>query len=66
MTNNDALYRKFETVISGFSYIFKNYNRIDVNYAINRVSAPYNTVANSLLDETVGNLLSVQVTWVFK
>jgi len=66
MTNNNILYRKFETTTTGCSYIFKNYNRIDINYAINRIRAPYNSTANTLLDDTVGNLLSIQLTWVFK
>ena len=59
MTNDNALYRIFETTTTGFSYIFKDYNRIDVNYAINSIDAPYDDAANSLLDSTVGNILSI-------
>lgn len=64
MTNSNAQYRKFQTSTLGFSYIFKKYDRIDVNYAINSVKAPGNEAANDLL-KSVGNLLSLQYTMVF-
>ena len=66
MTNDNTLYRIFETTTTGFSYIFKNYNRIDVNYAINSIEAPYDDTVDSFLDSTVGNVLSIQLTWVFR
>ena len=66
MTNDDASYRKFESLTTGFSYIFEKYNRIDVNYAFNSIDAPYNASAQKLLSSTVGDLFSVQLTWVIK
>ena len=66
MTNNNATCREFKTITTGFSYIFKNYNRLDFNYAINSIEAPHNSVADDFLDDKVGNLLSIQLTLVFK
>ena len=65
MTNNDVAYRKFETITTGLSYRFKGYNRIDLNYSINSIKAPYNQTANDLLKAS-GSLLSLQLTMVFK
>ena len=65
MTNSDTDLRKFETITTGFSYKFKGYDRIDVNYAFNRIKAPYNAGANEVL-QSVGNILSIQYTIVFK
>lgn len=65
MTNLDTEYRKFSSLTSGFSYRFKGYNRIDFNYTLNDVKAPYNTNANDIL-KSFGNLLSLQYTYVFK
>jgi len=61
ITNNKKLYRVFETYTTGFSYKFKNYNRIDMNYDHSSISAPYNSVAQSLL-RAVGDRISVQFT----
>jgi hypothetical protein len=61
ITNNKNLYRIFETYTTGFSYKFKNYNRVDVNYNINSISAPNNGAASELL-KAVGNQFSVQFT----
>ena len=65
MTNNKNLYRVFETLTTGFSYKIKNYNRIDLNYAINSINAPYNSGAQNILS-AVGNQLSVQFTLLLK
>lgn len=65
ITNNKKLYRVFETYTTGFSYKFKNYNRFDVNYATNSINAPYNSVAQNILN-AVGDQLSLQVTILFK
>ena len=66
LTNSDVLYRKFETITTGVSYIFSNYNRVDINYAFDTIAAPKNSAADAFLDTTVGNLLSIQLTMVFK
>ncbi len=66
MTNSDIAHRVFKTITTGISYRFKNYNRLDVNYAINTMEAPHNSAADDFLDKTVGNLLSIQLTLVFK
>ena len=66
LTNDASLYRKFETITMGFSYKFQNYDRIDINYDVNSIKAPSNSVADELLTKTVGNLLSLQFTMVFK
>lgn len=66
MTNSNSLYREFESFTTGFSYIFKAYDRIDVNYAFNNIRAPENTTADKLLSDSVGNMISIQYTMVFK
>ena len=65
MTNSVLQNRKFQTTTIGFSYIFKKYDRIDVNYAINKIKAPGNETADNLL-QSAGNLLSIQYTMLFK
>jgi hypothetical protein len=65
MSNIDVEYRKFQGITTGFSYIFKGYDRLDVNYIHNKVQAPYNNAANTIL-QSFGNLLSIQYTIVFK
>ncbi|QSZ42054.1 hypothetical protein GJV85_08000 [Sulfurimonas aquatica] len=65
MINSDSEYRKFESFTSGFSYRFKNYDRIDFNYAINSIKAVDNSAADDLLKSSVGNLFSIQLTMVF-
>ena len=65
MTNNKTLYRVFETYTTGISYKFKNYDRIDINYDINSISAPNNSAASNLL-KAVGNQLSIQFTLLLK
>ena len=66
LTNNNALYREFDTSTVGLSYIFKSYDRIDINYTLNSIKAPYNNLANELLSSSIGNLLSLQYTMVLK
>jgi len=66
LKNSDTLYRKFDTFTSGLSYIFKGYDRIDLNYAYNKIRAPQNNMADAFLDRTVGNLLTLQLTLLFK
>lgn len=66
LTNDSLAYRRLESITTGFSYRFKGYNRLDVNYAFNTIEAPKNATADDLLDENVGNLLSVQLTIVIK
>jgi len=66
LTNSDLAYRKFSSLTTGLSYRFKNYNRIDVNYAFNSIDAPYMSQAQTLFDENVGDLLSIQLTLVIK
>jgi hypothetical protein len=65
MTNNKNLYRVFETLTTGFSYKLKNYNRIDVNYAINSINAPSNSTVENVLN-AAGNQLSTQFTLLLK
>lgn len=64
-TNKKSVYRKFETITTGLSYRFKNYDRIDLNYALNSIKAPHNSVANELLNGSIGNLISLQLSLVF-
>lgn len=65
MTNLPKEHRIFKTFTGGFSYIIKSYDRIDVNYAIKEAEAPQNQAAQNILD-SMGNLLSIQYTIVFK
>ena len=65
MTNINSEYRKFQTITTGLSYIFKGYDRIDFNYSIHKAKAPYNSGANEIL-ESFGNLLSIQYTILIK
>ena len=66
LTNDDLSYRKFKVFTTGFSVPYKKYNRIDFNYAFRSIEAPKNSVADALLKKSVGNLLSVQLTLLFK
>lgn len=64
LPNNATQYRKFQSSTIGFSYILQKYDRIDVNYQINRATAPQNSTANNIL-KGFGDLLSLQYTMVF-
>lgn len=64
MTNNKNLYRVFETLTMGTSYRFEKFNRIDLNYSLNSISAPNNSRADELLKAS-GNILSIQLTLIF-
>ena len=65
MTNLKNEYRQFKTLTTGISYKLKAYDRVDINYAYNKASAPHNQVADQIL-KSFGNLLSIQYTMVFK
>ncbi|MDB2562256.1 OprO/OprP family phosphate-selective porin [Sulfurimonas sp.] len=65
MTNIKSEHREFKTLTTGVSYRFKGYDRLDINYAYNEASAPHNQAANNIL-KSLGNLLSIQYTIVFK
>jgi hypothetical protein len=64
LTNSSVDERDFTTTTVGFSYHFKGANRIDVNYAIRDLTAPDNTVAQTVVDN-IDNLLSIQATLKF-
>jgi hypothetical protein len=64
LTNSKANERDFTTTTVGLSYHFKGPNRIDFNYAFRDMTAPYNAVAQDIVDN-VGNLLSIQATIKF-
>ena len=66
LSNATTDFRVFKTTTLGASYRFDGYNRVDINYAVNDISAPKNSVADAFLNKTVGNLLSFQFTMVFK
>jgi len=66
LTNDNTNYRKFETITSGISYKFHNYNRVDINYAFNKIRAPKNHTADTFLDSKVGNILNIQFTMLIK
>ena len=64
--SNDAVNeREFKTTTLGLSYHFKGPNRIDLNYAFRDADAPGNTGAQKVLDDNIGNLLSIQGTIKF-
>lgn len=65
MKNSDLEYREFKTLTTGLSYIFKGYDRLDFNYALNEGNAPHNPAADSIL-KSMGNLISIQYTMVIK
>lgn len=65
MTNSSAKERIFTNSTVGFSYRFKGFNRIDVNYTFARAEAPYNTAAQAILDHT-GDIARMQLTLVYR
>lgn len=66
ITNNNTLYRKFDTFTVGFSYIIKAYDRVDINYSFNSIEAPFNSNANELFSKSVGDTISLQYTILIK
>jgi len=64
LTNSRLGERDFKTTTLGLSYHFKGPNRVDVNYAFRSITAPYNSVAQKILDNC-DNLLSIQATLKF-
>jgi len=65
MTNSKAKERVFKNVTLGASYRFKGFNRVDLNYEVRDMEAPYNDAAQNVLDHS-GNVLRVQLTLVYK
>jgi len=64
--SNDAVNeREFKTTTLGLSYHFQGPNRIDFNYAFRDADAPGNSGAQKVLDDNMGNLLSIQGTIKF-
>lgn len=64
LKNNPLQYRKFETLTTGLSYKIAPHHRIDFNYDVRSIEAPFNPNAQRVLQAT-GNLLSVQYTLAF-
>lgn len=65
MKNISVKERKFKNTTIGFSYKFKNVNRIDLNYTFANAYAPYNSTAQSILDKA-GEIARIQLTWVYR
>jgi hypothetical protein len=65
MNNNKNLYRVFQTYTTGASYKFDKSKRIDLNYDIIDISAPYNSAVRNILN-AAGNQLSIQFTIVLR
>ena len=64
LTNSIKDERDYKTTTVGMSYHFKGPNRIDLNYAFRKITAPKNLNAQKVLDHC-NNLLSIQGTIKF-
>ena len=65
MQNVSLKERIFKNTTIGLSYKIKGVNRIDFNYTFANAYAPYNSDAQSVLDNT-GDIARIQLTWVYK
>jgi len=65
MTNVSLKERIFKNTTVGLSYKIENLNRIDFNYTFAKAYAPYNSTAQTILNNT-GNIGRIQLTWVYK
>jgi len=65
MQNVSLKERTFKNTTIGLSYKIKGVNRIDFNYTFAKAYAPYNSDAQSVLDNT-GDIARIQLTWVYR
>lgn len=65
MKNISQKERIFKNTTLGVSYRFQSMNRVDFNYTFVQAEAPYNTIAQSILDHS-GDIARVQLTWVYR
>ena len=61
--NISAKERIMKNTTIGFSYKFEGVNRIDLNYTFAKADAPYNSTAQSILDNA-GDIARIQLTRV--
>jgi len=64
LTNDKKGERDFSTTTLGASYRYKGATRIDFNYLIRDIEAPYNAAAQNVVDN-IGNRIAVQITAAF-
>ncbi|WP_373032528.1 hypothetical protein [Sulfurovum sp.] len=65
MQNVSVKERTIKNTTIGFSYKFEGVNRIDLNYTFAQTDAPYNSTAQSILDNA-GDIARIQLTWVYR
>jgi len=65
MKNISVKERIFKNTTLGLSYKIEGMNRIDFNYTFAKASAPHNSNAQSILNNT-GDIARIQLTWVYK
>jgi len=57
--------RVIKNTTIGLSYKFEGVNRIDFNYTFAKAYAPYNSTAESILNNA-GDIARIQLTWVYR
>lgn len=65
MQNVSVKERVIKNTTIGLSYKFEGVNRIDFNYTFSKAYAPYNSTAQSILNNT-GDIARIQLTWVYR
>lgn len=63
--NVSAKERTIKNITVGFSSKFEGVNRIDLNYTFAKADAPYNSTAQSILNNA-GDIARIQLTWVYR